>query len=195
MYLLGHYLNGTATTLFFIYIVVQFLFLQSTVKLFSKQNVNFNRVLYAIVIITSIESLYCLGQYFGVFKSQNEFFVVTGSCINPNVIAQFLAITIPVFLYLLRSQYKKMILISLSIVLIALFLLKCRSAYIATIVEVLIYYCLKYDFIKWIRNPKNKSSVKSLFIVLLLVAIPTRSLGYVLKSLVYDSADLQSVPT
>lgn len=173
LYVLVHYINHTASTLFTIYIVLHFLFLQSTIKLFSSSHFNFRRLCYGIALITAVESLYCLGQYFSVFKSQNEFFAVTGSCINPNVIAQFLAITIPVFLYLLQFKYKKIILSSLGIVLIALLLLKCRSAYIATIVAVLIYYCLEYDFIKWIRNPKNRSSAKSLFIVFLLIVIPT----------------------
>jgi O-antigen ligase len=175
LYLLGQYLNDTASTLFFFYIVLHFLLLQSTVKLFSIHNFNFKHICYGIVVIATLESLYCSAQYFGNFKSQNEFFAVTGSCVNPNVIAQFLAITIPVFLYLLQFKYKKIILSSLGIVVIALLLLKCRSAHIATIVAILIYYCLEYDFIKWIRNAKNKSSAKSLFIVFLLIVIPTVS--------------------
>lgn len=172
LYLLLHYLNGTATTLYFFYIVVHFLLLQTTIKLFSIPNFNFKHICYGIVLITTIESLYCLGQYLGVFKSQNNHFAVTGSCPNPNVIAQFLAMAVPVFFYLLQFKLKRIILVCLGVVAIALVLLKCRSAYIATLVTVVIYYGLEFNFINWKRHPRNKSRVIVLVTFILLIAIP-----------------------
>jgi O-antigen polymerase len=158
--------------------VVLFFFLLSTNKLFGIPNCNFERLGYGIILLATVESLYCLTQFLGIFSSQSKLFAVTGSWVNPNVIAQFLAMTIPFFLFLLQSRFKKIILCCLGIVLIALLLLKCRSAFIGTVVSVIVYYGLKYNFKSWLVNPKNKKSVRTLFVIFLILVIPFTSYLY-----------------
>lgn len=111
----------------------------------------------------------------GWFKSQNELFVVTGSWNNPNIIAIFLALTTPVFLFLSQGKYKKIALTGFVTLLIALVLLKCRAAFIGTILSVVVFYGLEYNFISWVKNKKNRSSAKALFILGLLIIIPISS--------------------
>jgi O-antigen polymerase len=130
------------------------------------------------MFIATIQSLYCLGQYLGVFHSQNEQFRVSGSWTNPNVTAEFLAMAMPVFLFLLQSKFKKIVHLSLIILVTAIGLLKCRSAYIGAVLSVLVFYALQYDFANWFKNPKNKSSRNALLIIALLFIIPTATQLY-----------------
>lgn len=181
MYILFHYTNGTTTTLQLFYFVALFFLLISIDKLLGKPNVNFKFLGYGIITLSTLESFYCLSQFLGIFSSQSKLFAVTGSWVNPNVVAQFLAITIPFFLYLLQFQFKKIILSCLGIVLIALVLLKCRSAFIGTVVSVIVYYGLKYNFKSWLINPKNKKSVRTLFVIFLILIIPVASHLYTTK--------------
>jgi O-antigen polymerase len=161
--------------------VALFFLIISIDKLLGKPNVNFTFLSYGIITLSTVESCYCLSQFLGFFSSQSKLFAVTGSWVNPNVVAQFLAITIPFFLYLLQFQFKKIMLSCLGIVLIALVLLKCRSAYIGSVVSVIVYYGLKYDFKSWLINPKNKKSVRTLFVIFLILVIPLASNLYTSK--------------
>ena len=178
IYLLWQYFNHKASTLFFIYCLVHFFLLMLTTEIFSTTNFNFKRFCFGIVLIATIQSLYCLGQYLGVFNSQNEQFRVSGSWTNPNVTAEFLAMIMPVFLFLLQSKFKKIVQLSLIILVIAIGLLKCRSAYIGAVLSVLVFYALQYDFANWFKNPKNKSSRSALLIIALLIIIPTATYLY-----------------
>ncbi len=144
-------------------------------------NFNFELLSYGIIILSTLESIYCLTQFLGLFNSQSKLFVVTGSWVNPNVIAQFLAMTIPFFLYSLQFQFKKIIISCFCIVLIALLLLKCRSAYIATVISILVYYGLKYDFKSWVKNQKNKKSARGLLVLMVIIVIPIATQLYTSK--------------
>ncbi|MDR7211872.1 O-antigen ligase family protein [Flavobacterium piscis] len=141
---------------------------------------------YGIILLSIIESLYCILQSLGVFKSHSLLFLVTGSYNNPNVTAIFLALTTPAFLYFFRKKYKWLIRISFFILVIALFLLKCRAAFIGTIVSVVVFYSLEYNMASWIKKNKNKPILKALFILSFLIIIPLSSYLYNAKK---DSAD------
>jgi len=62
--------------------------------------------------------------------------------------------------------------------LIALLLLKCRAAFIGTIISVVIFYGLEYNLISWIKNNKGKPMAKALIILSLLIIIPLSSYLY-----------------
>jgi len=185
-YILLHYFTNTATIIFTIYCITLYFLLLKTTALFGTSNFNFTIFFVGIALIALLESIYCIGQFLGWTKSQNELFNVTGSWDNPNVIAIFLALTTPVFLFLWQNKLKKIALIGLITLLIALILLKCRAAFIGTVLSIIIFYALEYNFISWVKNKKNKSSIKALFILSLLIIIPISSYLYNSKK---DSAD------
>lgn len=84
----------------------------------------------------------------------------------------FLALTVPVFLFLFQSKYKKLYLTGFLSVLIAIVLLKCRAAYIGATASTIVFYGLEYDFIRWLKQKKNRITAKALVVLLLLIAVP-----------------------
>ena len=185
-YVLVHYFTNTGTLVFTIYCICLYFLLLKTTTLFSVANFNYTFFFIGIAIIASIESFYCIGQFFGWVKSQNKLFSVTGSWNNPNVIAIFLALTTPIFLFLFQSKFKKISLMGFITLLVALLLLKCRTALIGTILSFVVFYGLEHNFIGWVKDKKNRSSAKALLILSLLFIIPISSLLYKVKQ---DSAD------
>ena len=177
-YVLFHYFTNTSTLVFTIYCVALYFLLLKVTLFFSTPKFNFTLFLICIAIIASIESIYCIGQFLGFFKTQNELFLVTGSWNNPNVIAIFLALTTPIFLFLFQSRFRKIALTGFTTLLIALILLKCRAAFIGTILSVIVFYGLEYNFIGWVKDKKNKSSAIALLILSLLFIIPISSQLY-----------------
>ncbi len=172
LYVVVHYFNNSSTILFTIYSISLYFFLIKAIVLFKIHNFNFKLFFVSIVAIASIESIYCITQFLGWFKSKNELFKVTGSWDNPNVTAIFLALSVPVFLFLFQGRYKKVVMSVFFTVLIALVLLKCRAAFIGTVLSIIIFYVLEYDFIDWVKNKKNRTTAKAIFILSLLIIIP-----------------------
>ncbi|RVT71972.1 hypothetical protein EOD40_16255 [Flavobacterium sufflavum] len=185
-YVLIHYFTNTGTLVFTIYSVALYFLLLKATTLFSSPNFKFKLFFVSIAGIAMGESMYCIGQFFGGFKSQSKLFAVTGSWNNPNVTAIFLALTVPVFLNLFQDKYKKIVLTGFLSVLISLLLLKCRAAFIGTVLSIIVFYGLEYQFINWVKNKKNNTSAKALLILGLLIIIPLSSQLYNAKK---DSAD------
>lgn len=174
-YILAHYFTNTATLTISIYSIALYFLLLKASSLFSNPGFNFKLFFIGIIGIATLESLCCLFQFFGLLKSHNMLFAVTGSWNNPNVTAIFLALTVPVFLFLFKSKYKKIVLIGFILLLIALLLLKCRAAFIGTVLSVMVFYGFEYRIIDWIKNKKNRTSAKALLIIGLLIIIPVTS--------------------
>ena len=186
LYVVVNYLMDKATLVFTIYsAALYFLLLKSTI-LFSTRTFKIMHFLIAIAAIAVLESIHCLMQYLGVLPSLSIYYKVTGSWNNPNVTAIFLALTVPIFLYLLKDRYKKIMLTGLILLLLALLLLKCRAAFIGVIFSAIVYYGLEYQFTDWIGNKKNSTSAKALLVLSLIIMIPACSYLYNIKK---DSAD------
>lgn len=185
-YIFFQCLNHSAIPLFAIYFFALFFLLINTTTLFSLPGFNLSIFFYGIIILSTVESLYCFLQLLGICKSHNELFRVTGSYNNPNVTAIFLALTTPVFLYFFGKKFKWLIRISFVILLITLLLLKCRAAFIGTIISVVFFYGMEYNLFSWIKNNKSKPTAKALFILSILIIIPLSSYLYNAKK---DSAD------
>lgn len=177
-YVLLHYFTNTGTSVFTIYCVVLYFLLLKASALFSTSNFKFKLFFIGITGIATLESLYCLCQFFGYFTTANKNFAVTGSWSNPNVTAIFLALTVPVFLFMFQEKYKKIVWAGFLSLLVALLLLKCRAAFIGTVLSVIIFYGLEYDFIAWAKDKKNKTTAKALLILGLLILIPLSSQLY-----------------
>ncbi|MBS7256361.1 O-antigen ligase family protein [Flavobacterium branchiicola] len=140
-----------------------------------KKEFNHKLLLYGIALISTFQACFCILQFLGIIASRNPFFSVTGSYNNPNVIAIFLALTTPAFLVLFKTKYKKLLLFCFAIILSSLVLLKCRAAFIGTILSITVFYSLEYNFIKWLKDAKNRTSMKGLLIVSLIVIISLSS--------------------
>jgi O-antigen polymerase len=180
----SHYSNYSNQ--FAYYILINFLLLFAFTCAFSAASFNFVRFFKGIVLLATLESIYCIAQFFSLFKSENDFFGVTGTWINPNVTALFLALTAPVFFILFKSKYKKIIYCCFGLLIIALILLKCRSAYIGVIVAFIVYFGLQNNFVAWIKNKKNKIGVRILLGLSILVLF---QLGTSLYNVKKESAD------
>lgn len=170
--------NHSVVPLFVLYFFALYFLLIGATILFSLSDFKFKIIFYGILLLSIIESLYCILQSLGIFKSHNENFLVTGSYNNPNVTAIFLALTTPIFLYFFGKKHKWLIRISFLILLTALLLLKCRAAFIGTIISIVVFYGLEYNAISWIKNNKSKPTVKALLILSLLIIIPLSSYLY-----------------
>lgn len=175
VYILLQALTLYQLTQFHLYILSALILFFSLIILFSNENFNFKRFHIGIIIIATIESLYCISQYLNIFKSHNEFFKVTGSYVNPNVTAMFLALTIPFFLNEIKSneqKINKIILFCLTSLIIALFLLKCRTAILGLGLAILMYITFKYLLIEKLKTERNNIT-KLFFFVLTLIFIAT----------------------
>lgn len=77
-------------------------------------------------------------------------------------------------------------LVGLVLLFSALLLLKCRTAFIGTVLSMIVYYGLEYQFTDWAKNKKNSTSAMALLVVGLIIIIPVCSYLYNAKK---DSAD------
>ncbi len=86
----------------------------------------------AISLLASLESLVVLFQWLHWIPVKNDFFACTGTWINPNVTALFLAMSVYAILRTLAVLKRPgLAYVSLGLVLLAIALLQCRSAYLA----------------------------------------------------------------
>lgn len=172
LYIFFKFLNNEATSLFVFYILALYFLLISLTSLFSLQRFSLKAFFYAVIIFSSLESIYCILQYLEIFRSHSDLFFVTGSYNNPNVTAIFLALTTPVFLSFFDSKYKRTIQFCFFIMLIALLLLKCRAAFIGMVISTIVFYALEYNFMNWAKNKKNKTTVRALIVLSIIIVIP-----------------------
>ncbi len=168
-YIIWHSFFSNYSNLFSYYVLINFFLLITLSNIFSVSNFNFNRFFIGIALLATLESLYCIAQFFGLLKGENDFFAVTGTWVNPNITALFLALTAPVFFILFKHKYKNFFYASFILLIIVLLLLKCRSAYIGLIVSFIVFFGLQTNFIAWIKNKKNKISARALFALSILV--------------------------
>jgi len=115
------------------------------------------QVLKLLLLFALGESVICIFQNMGLVNSYNDFITVSGTHINPNVIAMFLAMCWPAILYFLfraKRIYKYILLLSLLTLLVGLLTLKCRSAFIGILVASL--YLVNKEYNIGNRFKKNK---------------------------------------
>jgi len=179
LYIVINYFTNGGMFTFIIYAIALCFLLLTSIVIFKSPNFSPKLFFMGLAIIAFTESIYCISQFLGWTKSQNQLFTTTGSWNNPNVTAIFLALSTPAFFYLLKKgAFKKIIASGLLILLISLLLLKCRSAFIGTILSAMVFYGLEYDCIGWIKNKKNRNTGKAIVILFLLVSIPVSSYLY-----------------
>jgi O-antigen polymerase len=97
-----------------------------------------------ISVLVLAESLLVILQYIHLLPSMNEFFPASGTWVNPNITAMFIALGIFAVLQVkgnVTSPLRKVLVRAvLFIALAAVLLLKCRSAYLAVVILLLAEY-------------------------------------------------------
>lgn len=128
-----------------------------------------------ITIIAVLESLICCLQYAGLLNTYNPYFKVTGTWVNPNVTAMFLAMTSPLVFILAKDRqgsFNKLAATSGILLLIALVLLKCRTAWIGSFLSVGAVILFQSSYLSKKRGWfKNASALLLLAIIVLPLAI------------------------
>lgn len=100
------------------------------------------RFLFAGVSVLALaECVIVFLQLFGLLRSPNTYFEATGTCVNPNITAMFLAATLSATIWLIKNTWQKgwksLLVVILLLTVAAIAILKCRSAYIFTFIFLL----------------------------------------------------------
>lgn len=133
---------------------------------------NHQNFLFQIIIsLAVLEAIICLLQYFKIIDSRNTLFLVTGTWINPNVTAMFLALAFPIGVcFLDNSKYKKLFIALLLLLFVTILLLQCRTAIIGIGISSFIQLNYRYNIISWLLNKKNRiAGLILIFIALSLI--------------------------
>jgi O-antigen ligase len=123
---------------------------------------------FGIITLSFLETVVVLLQCTFIIPSPNEDFLCTGTWINPNVTAMYLALSLFSILLLLRNctrPFAKYLLRAILIlILLAIALLKCRSAYITAAIMIIVEYRVR---IKQLMKSYLKFNIKGLLAIIL----------------------------
>jgi O-antigen polymerase len=164
---------------FSIYILFNGLLLISLYITFSFQHHSLTLLFRVISFLALIESLICISQYLGLINSLNHFFKVTGSWENPNVTAMFLAMSMPAnFILVLKRNpiIRYLSIAALSFLIIALFLLQCRTAIVGATIGIVVILNHRYRIRHWLLEKRNRSA--SMLLILFVSALLIPTIGY-----------------
>ena len=143
-------------------ILVDALLIFSYCILLKKGSINLLAISVIITVVAIIESIVCILQQFGLLASQDTLFKVTGTNVNPNVTAMFLAMGVPALLFLLfnsSKRYRFGAIASIILSLFALVLLQCRTAFIGATVCTLFIINHKYQLLNKLKSKFNKTGL------------------------------------
>lgn len=165
-----------------IYLLAAGTFFITCFSLFSILQKKISLLFAGFATVAILESIICILQALDIVKSNNVFFKVTGTYLNPNVTAMFLAMAFPILFY--QSNRKKAAL-PLLLLGIALVLLKCRTAFVGIAAGCIPMVLLDQRFRSFYPtlSPAKKIGAGLLLIILLTVT------GNYLYHLKKDSAD------
>ncbi|WP_026715269.1 O-antigen ligase family protein [Flavobacterium daejeonense] len=175
--------HGEAVQYKYYRIAACFVFISSFIVLRKDNSISFYK---AVAVVATIEAIWCVLQYLGKIPSEDVNFKVTGSFSNPNVVAMFLALSIPALLYFFikpTTVYKKAIYsLMLLIVCVGLLLLECRTALLGAVFSSGLFLILHFNSIRRFKR-------KYLFFGFLAVGILSIPIGKQLYLHKKDSAD------
>jgi O-antigen polymerase len=93
---------------------------------------------WGIAVLVLTECMLVFFQLAGLLNSVNIYFTASGSCMNPNVTAMFLSVSLSAIIWLIknaqRKAWKLLAYINLLLTIVTIGLLKCRSAYMVTFI-------------------------------------------------------------
>ena len=182
------YLTGNNSAMQIYYLSILLFFMCITL-FFNHPRFSFLLLYKLIFALSCIEALICMLQYAGWCGSISPYFKVSGTYTNPNVTAMFMAMmssVIPVLYGQSGKKLKRLILSGTGMIIIALFLLKCRSAFIGGAMAISIFFALKYRVFHWLADQRNRKSVLIMAFLGLGLAASVANVIYQAKK---DSAD------
>ena len=159
----------------FYYICVFALFI---VFSFLQNNINILKINKLIVAFALCEAIICILQSLGIVKSIANFFAIAGIAANPNVTAMFIVMSLPAIISLFSKENRKILCLIIGIEVVALILLKSRTAFVGICV---IAFCL---FLK--NYYKNRKIIVIISVCVVLMGILIVPKLYNFKK---DSAD------
>lgn len=179
-------------------ILVDAVLLASYCILLNKGSINLLAISKIIVIISIIESLICILQYFSIVPSLDTLFKVTGSNVNPNVTAMFLAMALPAILFVFfycsksyrpspisRSLLSLSLIASITLCLFALVLLNCRTAFIGAAVSTVLILNHQYQLLHKLKSKFSKP-------ILIIITASTLCLTAIALTLIIHSKQASS---
>lgn len=159
-----------------------FLLLAACSLLIGAGQVKPGQLLFLIAGLAIAEAVVCLLQFAGIMSAQNSLFAVTGTWVNPNVTAMFLAMSTPAAWVLAlqkETKAKRTGIVALGFIFLAFLLLKCRTAVIgAGLISAIILY--RQQAVKARLSRLTAPGKAALLAAGLLVAIP--AVFYMYKS-------------
>ncbi|HAO09422.1 MAG TPA: hypothetical protein DCQ50_21120 [Chryseobacterium sp.] len=157
-----------------VYMLVNCLLLLALILLFKIQKIEIAIIYKIVFFLAVIESLICLMQFIGIVKSNNEYMTVSGTWINPNVTAIYLSLSLPAVISIFinpKSDTKKIYSVGVLFIIAAILSLKCRTAFIGSLISTLILLGVHYNCIVFIKTKVSLTKKISFGIVILLLTM------------------------
>jgi O-antigen polymerase len=133
----------------------------------------FKYLLTILFLLTIVEGVRSLFQYFGITDSPNENFRIVGSFGNPGPLANFMVISLPlslgsIVLFQRQTRFDRLLfyisVVVLVITLIVLTLTQARTSWLAAILAVILVVNYKYNIWKKAISILNTGLKKLLFL-------------------------------
>ncbi|MFD1258561.1 O-antigen ligase family protein [Mucilaginibacter terrae] len=140
--------------------------------LFDQQLIRSSFLFTSMWAFASLEAFVCLLQYAGIVESLNSYFAVTGTWNNPNITAIFLAISIPSLIFVILNPGRiprYIITISVLLIVLALFSLKCRTALLGAGLVMMLCGHYQYNIIGRLKAAVKKNNLILVGVVLLFI--------------------------
>ncbi|MEO8769585.1 MAG: O-antigen ligase family protein [Ferruginibacter sp.] len=123
---------------------LNFIVLSSVIIISHNVKTIYNSIFIIITLLASLESCLCILQFSGIIPSQNNLFAVSGTLVNPNITAMFLAMCTPAIFHTIRNKKSTVTVVSLIFVIIALILLKCRTALFGSVLCGMVFLIFEF---------------------------------------------------
>lgn len=154
--------------------------------LFRSERVEYITLYRLFSFVGVFQSVVCILQYVKIISSSSKYYPIIGTFNNPNITAMYVVACIPYFLHNIHLRRRvKLHVVLLLFLLLALVLLKCRTAF-AGLAIVLIVYLLNNHKVRNLYN-SLRLSTKLYFAAALIVLTCLAGIGF--YSLKKDSAD------
>ena len=148
------------------YLIIGFIYMIALANLTKRAVLTCRQVAIVFSGIGLLEAGWCILQFVRLLPPANSVFPISGSFDNPNITAMYLTAILPFLLF--NDKKKSTLWIAVWVILTAIFILKCRTAYLGVLV-ILLYYLSQAPIIsytkRWSKPTKIAFTVCALFIL------------------------------